>query len=101
MEELQVQNGLIRNASFTDYLLPTALDMPAVESTLVEEPEPDAPYGAKGVGEPPLIASPAAIAAALRDATGRSHCRIPVRPDELAGLSETRPERWVEPGSAP
>jgi CO/xanthine dehydrogenase Mo-binding subunit len=92
---------LIRNASFTDYLLPTALDMPAIESVLLEEAEPDAPYGAKGVGEPPVIASPAAIVAAMRDATGRRLGRLPARPDELAGLAETEPERWIEPGSAP
>ncbi|MBJ7600160.1 MAG: xanthine dehydrogenase subunit D [Candidatus Nephthysia bennettiae] len=101
MEEIQARDGLILNASFTDYLLPTSLDMPAVESTLVEEAEPEAPYGAKGVGEPPLIASPVAIAAAMRQATGRRLRRLPVRPDELAGLSETRPQRWIEPGTAP
>src|SRR5205823_5360937 len=44
MEEIQTRDGLIRNAGFTDYLLPTALDMPAVESVLVEEEEPGAPY---------------------------------------------------------
>ena len=59
------------NASFTDYLMPTALDMPPVESVLIEEPEPDAPYGVKGVGEPPTVVSTAAVVAALRDATGK------------------------------
>ena len=53
MEEIQTRDGRITNASFTDYLLPTALDMPPVESVLIEDPEPDAPYGVKGVGEPP------------------------------------------------
>jgi CO/xanthine dehydrogenase Mo-binding subunit len=101
MEELQLRDGLIRNASFTDYLLPTTLDMPSIQSILVEEAERDAPYGAKGVGEPPLIASPVAIAAAMRKATGRRLRRIPVPPDELAGLTETRPERWIEPGTSP
>jgi xanthine dehydrogenase D subunit len=101
MEEIQTREGLIRNASFTDYLLPTTLDMPAVDSVLVEEAEPEAPYGVKGVGEPPLIASPVAIAAAMRQATGRRLRRVPVRPDEMAGLAETRPARWIEPGTAP
>ncbi len=98
MEEIVSEAGRIRNASFTDYLLPTVLDMPAISTTLVEEPEPDAPYGAKGVGEPPLVASPAAVAAALRDASGRRLGRIPVRPDHLVGLSEGAPDRWLEPG---
>jgi CO/xanthine dehydrogenase Mo-binding subunit len=101
MEEIQAPEGIIRNPSFTDYLLPTTLDMPAVDSVLVEESEPDAPYGAKGVGEPPLIASPVAILAAMRQATGRPLRRMPVKPDELAGLSETRPAVWIEPGSPP
>jgi CO/xanthine dehydrogenase Mo-binding subunit len=83
MEELLTKDGVITNASFTDYLIPTALDMPPVTAELVEEPEPDAPYGAKGVGEPPTVVSTAAIVAALRDATGRELIRVPVRPDDI------------------
>jgi CO/xanthine dehydrogenase Mo-binding subunit len=87
MEEIQTRDGLITNASFTDYLIPTALDMPPVESVLIEEAEPDAPYGAKGVGEPPTVVSTAAIVSALRDATGLDLNRVPVRPDEIVGLA--------------
>lgn len=87
MEEVQLAGGKIRNASFTDYLIPTILDMPSVRSVLVEEPEPGAPYGAKGVGEPSTVVSTAAIVAALRDATGRELNRVPVRPEDLAGLA--------------
>jgi CO/xanthine dehydrogenase Mo-binding subunit len=86
MEELQTRQGLITNASFTDYLIPTALDMPPVETVLVEDPEPHAPYGVKGVGEPPTVVATAAILAALRDASGRELTRAPVRPDEIVGL---------------
>jgi CO/xanthine dehydrogenase Mo-binding subunit len=86
MEEIQTRDGLITNASFTDYLIPTALDMPPVESVLVEVPEPSAPFGVKGVGEPPTVVSTAAIVAALRDATGRELTRVPVRPDDIVGL---------------
>ncbi len=86
MEEIQTRDGLITNASFTDYLIPTTLDMPPVVSELVEEPEPDAPYGAKGVGEPPTVVSTAAVVAALRAATGRDLTRVPVRPDDIIGL---------------
>jgi CO/xanthine dehydrogenase Mo-binding subunit len=84
MEEIQTRDGLITNASFTDYLIPTALDMPPVDAVLVEEEEPDAPYGVKGVGEPPTVVSTAAIVSALRDATGRELARVPVRPDDVA-----------------
>ena len=68
MEEIVQIDGRIRNASFTDYLLPTFLDMPDVVATLVEEPDPQAPLGAKGVGEPPCISVTPAIVAAIRDA---------------------------------
>jgi CO/xanthine dehydrogenase Mo-binding subunit len=86
MEEIQTRDGAITNASFTDYLIPTFLDMPPVVSELVEDPEPSAPYGLKGVGEPPTVVSTAAIVAALRDATGRELARVPVRPDDIVGL---------------
>ena len=86
MEEIQVRDGVIANASFTDYLIPTFLDMPPVVAELVEEPEPDAPYGVKGVGEPPTLVSTPAIVAALRDATARELTRVPVRPDDIVGL---------------
>jgi CO/xanthine dehydrogenase Mo-binding subunit len=86
MEEIQTRDGEIVNASFTDYLIPTFLDMPPVVSELVEVPEPDAPYGVKGVGEPPTVVSTAAIVSALRDATGRELVRVPVRPDDIVGL---------------
>ena len=86
MEEILTRDGRILNPNFTDYLIPTALDMPPVESVLVEDPEPDAPYGVKGVGEPPTVVSTAAIVSALRDATGRELARVPVRPDDIVGL---------------
>jgi CO/xanthine dehydrogenase Mo-binding subunit len=86
MEEIQTDGGLITNASFTDYLIPTSLDVPPIASDLVEDPEPDSPYGLKGVGEPPAVVSTAAVVSALRAATGRDLARAPVRPDELVGL---------------
>lgn len=89
MEEIIQVDGRIRNANFTDYLLPTMLDMPEVVATLVEEPDPQAPLGAKGVGEPPCISSTPAIVAAIRDAlrqvdgVGRELPRVPVRPGDI------------------
>ena len=68
------------------YSFQAFLDMPSVVSELVEEPEPDAPYGVKGVGEPPTLVSTPAIVAALRDATARDLTRVPVRPDDIVGL---------------
>jgi CO/xanthine dehydrogenase Mo-binding subunit len=87
MEELLTRDGVITNASFTDYLIPTTLDVPPIVSELVEMPEPDAPYGVKGVGEAPTVVSTAAIVAALRDATGLELPRAPVRPDDIVGTT--------------
>jgi xanthine dehydrogenase D subunit len=83
MEEIQVKDGVIRNASFTDYLLPTILDMPPVRMDVLELGDPNSPYGLKGVGEPPTISSGPAIVAAIRAATGREIDRVPVRPHDL------------------
>jgi len=84
MEEIQLKDGVIRNASFTDYLLPTILDMPPVRMDVLELGDPHSPYGLKGVGEPPTISSGPAIAAAVRAATGRPITRVPIRPHDLA-----------------
>jgi xanthine dehydrogenase D subunit len=83
MEEIIVQEGRVRNPSFTDYLLPTALDAPVVVARMVEEYEPQAPLGAKGVGEPPCISVTPAIVAAIRDAIGKDIPRCPVRPQDI------------------
>jgi CO/xanthine dehydrogenase Mo-binding subunit len=86
MEEIQTSRGVITNASFTDYLIPTALDVPPIDSVLIEDPEPDAPYGIKGAGEAPTVVSTAAIVSAVRSATGRELTRVPVRPDDIIGI---------------
>ena len=85
MEEIVLDGGRVRNASFTDYLIPTALDMCDVRiARLLEEPEPGAPFGAKGIGEPPTISSTPAVAAAVRRATGLALNRVPIRPADIA-----------------
>jgi len=83
MEEIVIDKGIVKNPSFTDYLLPTALDAPDVVAVTIEEPEPQAPLGAKGVGEPPCISVTPAIVAAIRDATKRQLNRVPVRPYDI------------------
>jgi xanthine dehydrogenase D subunit len=83
MEKIQVKDGVIRNPSFTDYLLPTILDMPPLRMDVLELGDPHSPYGLKGVGEPPTISSGPAILAAIRAATGRPLTRVPVRPHDI------------------
>jgi xanthine dehydrogenase D subunit len=84
MEELVMKEGVILNATFTDYLLPTILDAPDVEALLIEREGSWGPFGAKGVGEPPTISSTAAVAAAIRAASGKELNRVPIRPQDIA-----------------
>ncbi len=99
MEEIQIEEGKVRNASFTDYLIPTILDMPPVKADVLELGDPDSPYGLKGVGEPPTISSTPAIVSALRDATGQDLARVPVSPDQIVGIAKKPPDRPPQPGS--
>ncbi|MCU1617078.1 MAG: xanthine dehydrogenase subunit, partial [Frankiales bacterium] len=85
MEEVIVTDGHVRNPSFTDYLIPTILDMPPMRVEVLEYADPHAPYGVRGVGEPPTISSGPAVAAAVRAATGRSLRRVPIRPEHITG----------------
>ncbi len=85
MEEIQVADGVIRNPSFTDYLIPTILDMPPVRLDVLELADPHAPYGLRGVGEPPTISATPAVVAAIRAATGLDLARVPVRPEHITG----------------
>ncbi|MFC9897518.1 xanthine dehydrogenase subunit D [Nocardia sp. NPDC127579] len=85
MEEIVVDaQGRVRNPSFTDYLIPTILDVPPMPISMFEFPHPDSPYGLNGVGEPPTLSSTPAILNALRAATGLDLPRAPVRPDDIA-----------------
>jgi CO/xanthine dehydrogenase Mo-binding subunit len=86
MEEIVVTDGKIRNPSFTDYLIPTILDMPPMKIEVLEYADPHAPYGVRGVGEPPTISSGPAVAAAIRAATGRALRRVPIRPEHITGV---------------
>ncbi|GGQ69991.1 xanthine dehydrogenase subunit D [Kitasatospora griseola] len=83
MEEIVLTDGKVRNASFTDYLIPTILDTPPIPVELLELPDPHAPYGLRGVGEAPTVSATPSIVAAIRQATGKALTRIPVRPEHL------------------
>jgi CO/xanthine dehydrogenase Mo-binding subunit len=84
MEEIQMLDGKVRNPSFTDYLIPTILDMPPMIVDVLELADPHSPYGLRGVGEPPTISSTPALVAAIRAATGLALTRVPVRPEHIA-----------------
>ena len=83
--------GRIRNNSLSDYIIPTALDVPNLVCMLHVEEYPDGPYGAKGAGELPLVGVPAAYTSALEQALGRKVNHIPfTQEDTLKALSEVK-----------
>lgn len=72
-----------RTENLHDYLIPTAGDVPPIRVHLIEDPEPEGPFGAKGVGEPALVPTAPAILSAIRHATGVRIARVPVLPHRL------------------
>ena len=73
LEELHHdEDGQLLTGSFLDYAVPTAEHVPEIETLIVEVPAPDGPFGAKGVGEAPVVGAPAAVANAVAAATGRA-----------------------------
>lgn len=70
-------------ASFLEYALPRATDLPNIEVEIIEEPEPNGFVGIKGVGEPPVIPGAAAFANAVRAATGARICQLPLTPQQI------------------
>jgi len=77
-------SGRLTNPSLLDYRKLTAADLPSLETIIVEVPAPAGPFGARGVGEPPIIPAPAAIANALQDATGARLTELPLSPERIA-----------------
>ncbi len=75
--------GRMLNASFLDYRMPTALDVPMIDTILVEVPNPGHPYGVRGVGEVPIVPPLAAIANAIYDATGYRFTELPMSPRRI------------------
>jgi xanthine dehydrogenase D subunit len=90
-EDLRVEDGHPVNPSFGSYLLPTPEACPPIVTDFVEQPATASPLGAKGVGEPPIVSSGAAIVAAIRRATGLTLDRIPVRPHHLVSIRADDP----------
>ena len=87
MEEIISVDGHVRNASFTDYLLPTFLDMPDVVISLIEEPDPMAPLGPRASASRRRISSTPAVVAAIRDAIGKDLSRVPGAPRRHLSVS--------------
>ncbi len=77
------EQGRMANASFLDYRMPTTLDVPMIDTIIVEVPNPGHPYGVRGVGETPIVAPPAAIANAIHQAIGLRFRELPMSPPKV------------------
>ncbi len=84
------EDGRMANSTFLDYRIPTTLDLPMIETIIVEVPNPGHPYGVRGVGEASIAPPPAALAAAIKSATGVGLNELPMRPDRItAALAQS------------
>ena len=84
MEEVKYSpEGEPLTAGFLDYKIPSSLDLPAIEPLIIEVPDEEGPFGARGIGEPPILAMAPAIANAIFNATGIRIRELPITPDKL------------------
>ncbi|MEN6369421.1 MAG: molybdopterin cofactor-binding domain-containing protein, partial [Thermotogota bacterium] len=89
------KDGHLKNPSFVDYKIPTAKDLPReMTPILLENPQPDGPYGARGIAEHPMISVPSAIGNALFDALGIEFTSLPLSPEHIVA-------RLAEKGAKP
>ena len=82
------EDGTMANATFLDYRMPTTLDLPLIETVLVEVFNPGSPHGIRGVGEVPLVPPMAAIANAIYQATGQRMRELPMNPQRVVAASQ-------------
>ena len=83
LEEFRFKDGRLLNPNFTDYQIPTALDIPEIDLEFVETNDPNGPYGGKSIGELAIVPTAAAIANAIYDAIGVRFTKIPVTPENV------------------
>ncbi len=79
-EYIYNDKGQLLNAGFLDYRMPVASDVPMIDTVIIEVPNPNHPYGVRGVGEPPLVSAPAAVANAVENAIGTTMSSLPLSP---------------------
>ena len=103
MENLIVQDGVIKTPSLAEYLIPTAMDFPTTQVIILESGSGVGPFGAKGIGEPSLSPAPAAVASAVSDAIGVSITELPITPERVleavararGRTSEVEPQKFA------
>ena len=82
-------NGRLDNASFLDYRVPVASDLPMIDAVVIEVPNPRHPYGVRGVGEVPIVPPMAAVANAIAAATGKRMRDLPMSPPKIVAALES------------
>ena len=82
-EYLFDEDGRMLNPTMLDYRMPTALDVPMIDTVIIEVPNPSHPFGVRGVGEPPIVPPPPAIANAIKNATGVRMTELPMSPPRV------------------
>lgn len=92
LEKIQQEGGHILNANFSDYAVPTIKDRIPTETISVEDYNPTGPYGAKGIGEPPVAGVTAVFANAVADATGIRFTRLPITRQDIVKALKKQPE---------
>jgi len=83
MEEMVVEQGRVKNPQLVDYVIPTAMDVPEIVTSIVERPDPTGPFGAKGIAEPALLPTAPAIVNAIQDAVGVRIRDLPATPEKI------------------
>ncbi len=93
LEEMILEEGEVQNPQFTDYLVPTAMDVPAMELALVEHPAPKGPFGAKGVAEAALLPTAPAIINAIHDAVGVRIRELPATAEKILAALKAKQDQ--------
>jgi CO/xanthine dehydrogenase Mo-binding subunit len=104
MEDYKLDQGHTSTSGFAKYILPTALDVPRVNSIIVEDPDPIGPLGVKAIGEPAMVPTIPAIMNAIYDAVGVRITSLPASPekvrDALREKEQLQASQTVRPGAA-
>jgi CO/xanthine dehydrogenase Mo-binding subunit len=90
LEEIMVADGVNLTGGFYQYLIPTATDLPEIEPIVLESGEGLGPFGARGIGEPPIGPPAAAVASAIHEAVGARPTVLPITPERVLGCAAER-----------
>jgi CO/xanthine dehydrogenase Mo-binding subunit len=89
-EEVELEEGVVTSTLFADYLMPTAPDLPEIDAIALELHPGKGPFGARGIGEPPIGPPAPALASAIEEAVGVRLRRLPMSPERIrAALTDT------------